>query len=217
MTRPGDMALIARRADDWRSGETCSLLTAIADGTGITISTRRVVRLGRIRAQAGRWITDSGVMTLIAGDTDHRGAACANTGLACIRRRTRVAVVAGAAICFGWVRADPGVGIADASVMTLVACGTNNRVIASTDALLASIGLCTGVTVVTSGTVSLCRIGTKPIGGIAYPYYMTLVERGADDRRAGYTSATLASIILSTSVTVCARRAVWRVYRRRTE
>src|SRR5574341_556469 len=150
MTRPGDMALIARRADDWRSGETCSLLTAIADGTGITISTRRVVRLGRIRAQAGRWITDSGVMTLVAGDTDHRG-------------------------------------------------------VASTDALLASIGLCTGVTVVTSGTVSLCRIGTKPIGGIAYPYYMTLVERGADDRRAGYTSATLASIILSTSVTVCAR------------
>jgi hypothetical protein len=156
-------------------------------------------------------------MTNVESRTDDWINACADSTLTSVGLGTGVAVVAGAAVCFGWVRADPGVRIADAGVMTLIACGTDNRVIAGTDTLLASIGLRTGAPIVTGGAVSFGGVGANTIGWIANPNIMTLVERGADDRRAGYASAALASIVLSTSVTVCARRAVWCVYRRRTE
>src|SRR6185503_13733095 len=104
----GNVALVQRRADDGIHAGTDARLARVGLRTRVPVAAALAVRLGGVRAEAGRRVARSGVVTLIGGRADDGVAAGARAGLAGIGLRAGVAVVAAGTVPFGWVRAQPG-------------------------------------------------------------------------------------------------------------
>jgi len=92
--------------------------------------------------------------------------------------------------------------------MTLVERRTDNRIGAHTVAGLASVGLGTGIRVVTAGAVGLVGIGTYTRAGITGARFMTLIQGCTYDRVGAYTAARLAGVGLGASIAVITGRSV---------
>src|SRR5207245_78341 len=106
-------------------------------------------------------------MAQIGGSADHWIAARAATSLASIRLCAGVAIVAGAAVGLGRVRAGAIGRVAGASIVTLIGGGTSHRIAARAVACLTSITLRAGVAVTAGTAVGLGRVRAGAIGRVA--------------------------------------------------
>ena len=77
-----------------------------------------------------------------------------------------------------------------------------------TGSSLTGIGLCTGIAVVTDGSVRIYRIGTSTCGDIACARIMALIGGNADFWSRSLTSSILTSVYLSAGIAVIARIAI---------
>ena len=102
----------APRTCDGDARRAAPLLTAIVTGAGVAVLARRSVGRGRVRARAGGRIAHTGLVALVAGNTDHRVRAGADATLARVALRAGVGVIASGTVRFRGVAADPGAGIA---------------------------------------------------------------------------------------------------------
>src|SRR5262249_55955125 len=137
-----------------------------------------------------------------------RRPADAHARLTGVPLRAGVAVVAGAAVGLGRIRADPCRRVAGAGAMTLIAGGANDRVGPDAGARLAGVALRAGVGVVAGGAVGLGRIGADAGRGVAGAGGVALVGGRADDGVRADAGARLAGVALRTGVAVIARRGV---------
>src|SRR2546427_4737030 len=119
------MALVVGGADDRRPGAG-SALAAIAGRAGEAIVTAGSVRLGGIRAEAGRGVAGAGDVALVEGGADDRRPG-AGSALAAVAGRAGEAIVTAGPVGLGGIRADPGRRVTRAGVMALVLGGADDR------------------------------------------------------------------------------------------
>src|SRR6185503_700752 len=109
--------------------------------------------------------------------------ALAHAALADVGLRTGVAVVARRVVVLDRVRAHPGGRIAFAEEVTLILHDADHRIAALADAALAGIGLRASVIVRADRAVRLFRVRAQSRRRIARSRIVTLILRGAHDRR----------------------------------
>src|SRR5439155_8452295 len=109
-------------------------------------------------------------------------AARAHAPLAGVGLRARVAVVAGAAVGLGGVRARAGRRVARPRVVTLVGRGADDGVPAHAHAALAGIRPRARVPIPAGAAVGLVGGRARASTRVARPRVVTLVGRGAEDR-----------------------------------
>ena len=172
------VTLVLGRADNRVSADA---LAGVTLGAEIPVVAGGSVRLIRIRALPGLRIADARVVALILRGALHRIRTVANAREAEIGLRASIPVVAGRTIRFLGIRALPGLRVARSGSMTLIERGADDRVTAYADAVLAGIGLGTGIPVVAGRPVALDRIRALAGLGIARPRDVALVKRRTDD------------------------------------
>src|SRR5438876_398715 len=97
------MALIGGSARDRVRARADARLAGIALRAGVVVVAGRTVGLGRVRAEAGLWVTRSNIVALIGRGARDRARARADASLADIGLCAGVAVVAGRAVGFSRV------------------------------------------------------------------------------------------------------------------
>ncbi len=146
-------------------------------------------------------------MALIQCRTDDRIAAGTRSGLARIRLRARVAVIAGFAIGRIGIGTHTRGRIAHAGFVALVGRRADDRIGARARTRLTRIGLRASIVIAASRTIGDIRVGTRTCGGVARSGDVALIERRADDRIGAIARAIGARIRLRTSIAVIACRA----------
>jgi len=114
------MTLIQRIADNWIGPGTTSGLAGIRQSTQVAVVTTRAVGFGRVGAQTGTRVAYPGVMTRILGSTDYRIVTGADADLTTIRLGAQVTVITCRPVRAGRIRANTGLWIAAADIVTLV-------------------------------------------------------------------------------------------------
>ena len=147
-------------------------------------------------------------MTLIACGASYGIRASANSRLTGVSLRTSVAVITCAAVCFRWIRTNPGVWITCPRIVALVTCGAGHGIRARTNTCLTSVGLGTSVAIVASGAVLFRRIRANARGRIARAGVMTLVARRAGNRIGAYANSGLTRVSLGTGIAIVTRTTI---------
>jgi hypothetical protein len=124
------VALIARRAGDVVSAGANASLTGVSLGAGVLVIAPNSICRIWIRAVAGCRVAFAGDMTLIERGANNVVAANARSGLAGVRLRAGVAVIAGGAVCEWRIRTDTRCGVADADPVALIGRGADDRIAA---------------------------------------------------------------------------------------
>src|SRR5206468_2248405 len=132
-----------------------SPLTGVGLRARVPVIAGRAIRLSGVRAGPGGRVARPGVVTLVGHGADDEVAARARAPLAGVGLRARVAVVAGAAVGLGGVRAPEGRRVARARGVTLVGCGADDGVPAHAHAALAGIRPRAGVAICAGAAVGL--------------------------------------------------------------
>lgn len=130
-------------------------LASITRRASVAVVAPSAIGLGRVRAGAGASIAHSREMTLILGRACHGIAPQTGSGLAAIRLRTLIFIVASGAIHLEGIRANTRASIAGADVIALVQHRARHRARAHATSFLAGIGLGASVVVVATATVGL--------------------------------------------------------------
>src|SRR5207245_423598 len=146
--------------------------------------------------------------TLIQRGADDRIRADAESLLAAVALRARIAVIAGGAVRLRRLRTDARRGVAGADVVALIESGADDRIAAGTDSSLAGVGLRARIAVVTRRAVRLRWIRTDTGRGVARAGVVALIGSRAHDRIAAGTDSSLAGVGLRARIAVVARRAV---------
>src|SRR5205823_410201 len=123
------------------------------------------IGLGGIRALASRVVANARRVALIAGLTHDALAkvfTLADALDADVADRVRIAVVAGGAIGYRRIRAGAGRGIAGARRVARIAGAADHWIAANARAVLAGVGLGTGIAVVAG-----CAIRGRRVGALA--------------------------------------------------
>ena len=139
--------------------------------------------------------------------TSHRLAAFANTRLADIPVRGRVAIIAGRSIGFDRVGTDAGGWNAGSCIVTLIKGGARYGAVACANTGLADVALRAGVAVIAGCAIHFERIGAGAGVGVKGASVVTLVERGANHQGACANTGPIADIILRCRIAVITARA----------
>src|SRR5439155_279100 len=205
---PGVVTLIRRRADDGVPARARTCLAGVRARARAVVVAGRAVRLGRVRARAGRRVARADVVALVLGGAGDGIRAGAGAGLARVGPRARAVVVARRAVRLGWVRAHAGRRVARADVVALVLGSAGDGVRAGARAGLAGIGARAGVAVVARRAVRLCGVRAHAGRRVARPDVVPLVLRSAGVGVRAGAGAGLSGIRARAGVAVVARRAV---------
>ena len=141
VARASFMTLIRRGAGDRIRSGAGARLAAVHLGACVAIIACTPIGLGGIRALPRARIARAGFMTLIRSGAGHRIRSGAGAGLARVRLRTGVTIIATRSIGLRWVRALTRARTARARFMTLVRCGTGYWVCSRACAGLARVRL----------------------------------------------------------------------------
>src|SRR5205814_862959 len=205
---PGVVTLVRWRADDGVPARARTCLAGVRARARAVVVAGRAVRLGRVRARAGRRVARADVVTLVLGGAGDGVRAGAGACLARVRARARAVVVARRAVRLGWVRAHAGRRIARADVVALVLGSAGDGVRAGARAGLARIGARAGVAVVARRAVRLCGVRAHAGRRVARSYAVALILGGAGDGFRAGARACLACVVACACVAVLARRSV---------
>src|SRR5439155_1623659 len=175
---------------------------------GVPIGAGAAVGLGGVRARAGRGVACARVVTLVLRSARDCVAAHARSPLRSVGPRGGVAVVAGAAVGFGRVRARAGTGVARPIFVTLVGSGAVYRLSLHAPLPLSGVGPRAGVAVVAGAAVGLGGVRAHAGRGVACARVVTLVLRSAHDWVAAHARTCLACVGPRAGVAVVARAAV---------
>src|SRR5439155_1303340 len=181
VARPRVVTLVGCGADDGVSARAHAALAGVGPRAGVAVVARAAVGLGGVRAHAGRRVACARVVTLVGCGAHDGVAAHAHAVSVPLGRSAGVAVVAGAAVGLGGVRARAGGRVARPRVVTLVGCGADDGVPARAHAALAGVGSRAGVVVVARASVGLDGVRARARGRVAGARVVTLVGCGADD------------------------------------
>src|SRR5437667_112477 len=205
---PGVVTLIRRRADDGVPARARTCLAGVRARARAVVVAGRAVRLGRVRARAGRRVARADVVALVLGGAGDGIRAGARAGLAGIGTGAGAGGVARRAVRLGGVRTRARRRGARADVVALVLGGAGDGVRAGAGAGLARIGVRAGVAVVARRAVRLCGVRAHAGRRVARPHAVALILGGAGDRIRAGARAGLAGIGARAGVAVVARRAV---------
>src|SRR5205823_5119277 len=208
VARPRVVALVLGSADDRVRAGANSPLTGVGLRARVPVIAGRAIRLSGVRAGPGGRVARPGVVTLVGHGADDEVAARAHAPLAGVGLRARVAVVAGAAVGLGGVRARAGTRVARPRVVTLVGCGADDGVPAHAHAALAGIRPRAGVAIAAGAAVGLGGVRARAGTRVARARVVTLVGRGADDRVRARARTHLARVGPRAGVAVVARASV---------
>src|SRR5207249_3700685 len=137
----GDVALVARGADDRIRAGADPGLARVGLRAGVTVAAGAAVRLVGVRAGAARRIARAGYVALVARGAADGILAGADPGLARVRLRPALPASELAAVRLVGIRAGAARRIARAGDVTLIARRTDYWVGARTHASLAGVGL----------------------------------------------------------------------------
>src|SRR5439155_507760 len=205
---PGDVALVARGADDGVGPDAAARLAGVGLRAGIAVGAGAAVGLVRVGAGAARRVAASCRVALVQGGADDGVSPGAGVGLAGVGVREGFAVGAGAAVRLVGVGADAARRIAGAGDVALVEDGAHDGVHPDAGASLAGVGLGAGITIGARAAVGLVRVGAGAARRIADAGVVALVERGADDGVRSRAGARLAGVGLRAGIAVGASDAV---------
>lgn len=152
------MALIRGRTHDRIGSRTHPRLARIGLRTSIPVIAHRAIGFVRIRANARHRIAYARIVALIGSRTCDGISSDTRAGCTYIGLRAAIAIVAGSAIHFVWIRANTRHGIACSRIMALIGRRTHDRVCPSTDAHLARVRLRTCIAVITHRTIGCIRM-----------------------------------------------------------
>ena len=141
-------------------------------------------------------------MALVTCRTGYGVRALARAGLACVRLRTRIAIITCGAVRLGWIGACTGRCVASAGGMALIADSARNRIRSFANTCLARIGLRTSIAVITGGPVGSGGVGTTAICCIARTCRMALITGDAHDWVRASAHSGLARIRLGAGIAV---------------
>src|SRR5207249_332261 len=157
----GVVALIEGCADDGVRAHADAGLAGVGLGAGVAVRAGRPVRLGRVRARAGRRLTSVGYVELIEGAAAEEFGARADARPARVGLGASITVVAGAAVRRGRVGAGAVGRVTNAGVVALIERAADDGVRARAHARLAGVGLRTGVAVRAGRPVGLLGIRAR--------------------------------------------------------
>src|SRR5437762_2970277 len=208
VARADVVALVLGGAGDGIRAGAGAGLARVGPRARAVVVARRAVRLGWVRAHAGRRVARADVVALVLGSAGDGVRAGARAGLAGIGARAGAAFVARRAVGLCGVRARAGRRVARAHAVALILGGAGDRIRAGARAGLAGIGARAGVAVVARRAVRLCGVGAHAGRRVALPGVVTLVLRGADDGIHARAGARFARVGARARVAVVAGRAV---------
>src|SRR5207248_2567947 len=116
----GDVTLIERGAGDGAPPRAGARLAGVRRGAQAAVVARRPVRLGRVRAVAGRRVAGAGDVALIGGRAGHRAPRRAGARLAGVLRAKVAVEIARRPIRLGRVAALTGLRITGPRVVALI-------------------------------------------------------------------------------------------------
>lgn len=139
-------------------------------------------------------------MALIRCDTFDGIGANTRAGLACIRRRTGIAVIAHRAVWFSGIGTSACGRITRSDRVALTQGRTNDGIGPIAHSILTLIRLCTAVAIVAQGSIGSDRIGTNSRARIANAGIVALTQGRAGDWVCSRANASLACIRLRTRI-----------------
>src|SRR5215831_443537 len=154
-------------------------LAGVGERAGVAVVAGGAVRLGRVRANARGRVARASVVALVERCAGHRVRAGAGAGLAGVGLGAGVAVVAGAPVRLGRVRANAVRRIAGADLVALVLRDAGDEAGAHAGAGLAGVGLGASVAVAAGGAVRSRGVGASAGCRIADAGAVALVGRRA--------------------------------------
>src|SRR5437762_430373 len=181
VARADVVALVLGGAGDGIRAGAGAGLARVGPRARAVVVARRAVRLGWVGAHAGHPVARPGVGALVLGGAAAVILAGAGPGLARVRARARVAVVAGRTVRLRGVGAHAGRRVALPGVVTLVLRGADDGIHARAGARFARVGARARVAVVAGRTVRLRGVGARAGRRVARPCVGALVRRGAGD------------------------------------
>src|SRR5438876_731087 len=210
VARADVVALVLGGAGDGVRAGAGAGLARVGPRARAVVVARRAVRLGRVRARAGRRVARADVVALVLGGAGDGIPVRAALPLSGVGPRARAVVVARRAVRLGWVRAHAGRRVARADVVALVLGSAGDGVRAGARAGLAGIGARAGVAVVAPRAVRLCGVGARAGRRVALPDVVALILGGAGDGIRAGARAGFARIRARAGVAVVPCRTVRR-------
>src|SRR5947199_4778746 len=134
----GVVTLVERCADDGVPARARTCLAGVRARARAVVVAGRAVRLGRVRARAGRRVARADVVALVLGGAGDGIRAGAGAGLARVRARARAVVVARRAVGLRGVRARAGRRVARTDGVALVLGGADDGIHARAGAQIVS-------------------------------------------------------------------------------
>ena len=143
-------------------------LAGVSAGAEVHVVAGCAIRFRRVGAGAGRTVTLAEVVALIEGRADHRVPPGALPGLTRVRSGAEAQVVAGGAVLFRRVGADPRGRVTLPHLVALVEGSTGDRVRPDALACQAPVGLGTRIAIVARRTLVLGEVdaGASPVAGL---------------------------------------------------
>src|SRR5437762_2540130 len=205
---PGVVTLVRWRADDGVPARARTCLAGVRARARAVVVAGRAVRLGRVRARAGRRVARADVVALVLGGAGDGIRAGAGAGLARVGPRARAVVVARRAVRLGRIRTRACRRVACADVVALVLGGAGDGIRAGADAGLARVRARARVVVVARRAIGLRGIRARAGRRVARADVVALVLGGAGDGIRAGAGAGLARVGPRARAVVVARRAV---------